>query len=84
MLSSEDDNDNSPDKTTTSRARYSRKDSSDDNNNHSDGYKQGKQQPNVALRGDERQERMCADKRVRDLEDDVKELEVENKRLRKN
>jgi hypothetical protein len=82
MWSSKDGDDDSPDKTTTSRAQYSRKDSSDDNNNHTDHYKQGKWQPNVALRGDERQERMCAEKRVRDLEDDVKELEVENKRLK--
>jgi hypothetical protein len=48
MYSSKDDDDDSHDKTTTSRARYSGKDSSDDNNNHTDRYKQGKQQPDVA------------------------------------
>ncbi len=79
MLSSKDDDNDSPDKTTTSRAQYSGKDSSDDDNNHTDWYKQGKQQPNVALRGDERQEQMPAEKRVRDLEDEVKILEAENK-----
>ncbi len=82
MLSSKDDDNNSPDKTTTSRVRYSGKDSSDNNNSHTDHYKQGKQQPNVALKGDERQERMCVEKRVCDLEDEVKILEAENKRLK--
>jgi hypothetical protein len=62
MYSSKDDNDNSRDKTTTSRVRYSGKDSSDNINNHTDRYKQGKQQPDVALRGDERQERMHVEK----------------------
>ena len=62
MYSSEDNDNDSRDKTTTSRAWYSRKDSSDDNINHTDRYKQGKQQPDVALRGDERQEQMHAEK----------------------
>jgi hypothetical protein len=74
MYSSEDDDDDSCDKTTTSRVRYSGMDSSDNNNNHTDRYKQGKQQPDVAPRGDERQEH--------GLGDDVKELEAENKRLK--
>jgi hypothetical protein len=82
MSSSNDDDNDSPDKTTTSRARYSRKDFSDDNNNHTDCYKQGKQQPNVALRRDERPEQTRAEKRVRDLEDVVKEIEAKNKRLK--
>jgi hypothetical protein len=82
MYSSEDNDNNSRDKTTPSRARYSRKDSSDEDNNHTDHYKQGTQQPNVAPRGDERQEQMRVEKRVGDLEDDVKELEVVNKRLK--
>jgi hypothetical protein len=59
MYSSKNDDDNSCDKTTTSRAWYSRNDSSDDDNIHTDRYKQGKRQPDVAPRGDERQERMC-------------------------
>ncbi len=85
MYSSKIDDDNSRDKTTTSRVRYSRNDSSDDDNLHTDRYKEGKWQPDVAPRGDERQERMCTEKRIRDLEDDVKELEAVNKRLlRKN
>ncbi len=71
--SSKIDNDNSRDKTTTSRAWYSRNNSSDDNNLHTDRYKQGKWQSDVAPRGDERQERMRMEKRIRDLEDDVKE-----------
>ena len=82
MYSSKIDNNNSRDKTTTSRARYSRKDSSDNDNLHTDCYKQGKRQPDVAPRGDERQEQMRAEKRIRDLEDDVKELEAVNKRLK--
>jgi hypothetical protein len=82
MYSSEIDDDDSRDKTTTSRVRYSRNNSFDDNNLHTDHYKQGKQQPDVAPRGDERQERMRAEKRIHDLEDDVKELEVVNKRLK--
>ncbi len=81
MFSSKIDDDNSHDKTTTSRARYSRNDSSDNDNLHTDCYEQGKWQPDVALRGDERQERTRAEKRIRDLEDDVKELEAVNKRL---
>ncbi len=52
VYSSEIDNNNSRDKTTTSRAQYSRNNSSDDNNLHTDHYKQGKRQPDVALRGD--------------------------------
>jgi hypothetical protein len=82
MYSSKNDDDNSHDKTTTSRARYSRKDSSDNDNLHTDRYKQGNWQPDVAPRGDERQERMCAEKRIHDLEDDVKELEAVNERLK--
>ncbi len=78
MYSSKIDDDNSRDKTTASRARYSRNDSSDDDNLHTDPYKQEKWQPDVALRGDERQERMRMEKRIRDLEDDVKELEAVN------
>ncbi len=82
LYSSKNNNDNSRDKTTTSRVRYSRNNSSDDDNLHTDRYKQGKQQPDVAPRGDERQEHMRAEKRIRDLKDDVKELEAVNKRLK--
>ncbi len=82
MYSSKNDKDGSRDKTTTSRAWYSRNNSSDDNNLHTDQFKQGKQHPDVAPRGDERQERMHMEKRIRDLEDDVKELEAVNKRLK--
>jgi hypothetical protein len=82
MYSSKIDDDNSRDKTTTLRVQYSRNDSSDDDSLHTDHYKQGKWQPDVALRGDERQEQMCTEKRIRDLEDDFKELEVVNKRLK--
>ncbi len=82
VYSTKNNNDNSHDKTTTSRARYSRNNSSDNNNLHTDCYKQGKWQPDVAPKGDERQERMRAEKRIRDLEDDVKELEAVNKRLK--
>ncbi len=71
MYSSKIDNDNSRDKTTTSRVRYSRNHSSDNNNLHTDRYKQRKWLPDVAPRGDERQEQMPAEKRIRDLEDDV-------------
>jgi hypothetical protein len=66
MYSSKIDNNDSPDKTTTSRAWYGRNNSSDNDNLHTDRYKQGKQQPDVAPRGDERQEQMCAEKRIRD------------------
>jgi hypothetical protein len=82
MYSSKIDNDNSRDMTTTSRAQYSRNDSSDDDNLNTDRYKQGKWQPDVAPRGDERQEQMRAEKRICDLEDDVIELEAVNKRLK--
>jgi hypothetical protein len=82
IYSSKIDDDNSHDKTTTSWVRYSRHDSSDDNNLHTYRYKQGKWQPDVAPRGDERQERMRSEKRIRDLEDNVNELEAVNKRLK--
>ncbi len=82
MYSSKIDDNNSHDKTTTSRAWYSRNDSSDNNNLHTDRYKQGKWQPDVAPRGDERKEQMHVEKRIRDLEDNVKELEEVNKRLK--
>jgi hypothetical protein len=82
MYSSKINNNNSRVRTTTSRARHSRNDSSDNDNLHTDGYKQGKWQPDVAPRGDERQERMHAKKKIRDLEDDVKELDAVNKRLK--
>jgi hypothetical protein len=49
-----------------------KKDSSDNYDIHTDHYKQGKGQPDVAPRGDERQEQMRVEKRVCDLEDDVK------------
>jgi hypothetical protein len=81
MYSSEIDDNDSHDKTTTSRARYIRNDSSDNDNLHTDHYKQGKRQPDVAPRGDERQEQMRTEKKMRDLEDDVTELEAVNKRL---
>ncbi len=84
MYSSKNDYDDSRDKTKTSKVRYSRNDSSDDDNIHTDRYKQGKRQPDVAPRGDERQERMHLEKRIRDLEDDVKELEAVNKRLKED
>ena len=73
IYSSKIDNDDTREKTTTSRARYSRNNSSDDNNLHTDRYKQGKWQPDVAPRGDERQEQMRTEKRICDLEDDVEE-----------
>jgi hypothetical protein len=82
MYSRKIDDDDSRDKTTNSRVQYSRNDSSDDDNLHTDCYKQGKRQPDVAPRGDERQEQMRAEKRIRDLEDDVKELKAVNKRLK--
>jgi hypothetical protein len=66
MYSSEIDNDNSHDKTTTSRAWYSRNVSPDDDNLHTDRYKQGKWQPDVAPRRDERQEQMRVEKRICD------------------
>ncbi len=66
MYSSKNNDNNSRDKTTTSRVRYSRNDSSDDDNLHTDRYKQGKWQPDVAPRGDEMQEQMRAEKRIRD------------------
>ncbi len=80
MYSSKNDDNDSRDKTTTSRVGYSRNNSSDDDNLHTAHYKQGKQQTDVAPGGDERQERMRAEKRIHDLEDDVKELEAVNKR----
>jgi hypothetical protein len=82
MYNSKIDDEDSCDKTTTSRARYSRNDSSDEDNLHTDHYKQGKWQPDVAPRGDERQEQMHVEKRIQDLEDDVKELEAVNKKLK--
>ncbi len=82
LYSSKIDNKDSRDKTTTSRVRYSRNDSSDGDNLHTDRYNQGKWQPDLAPRGDERQEQMHAEKRILDLEDDVKELKAVNKRLK--
>ena len=55
---------------------------SDYDNLHTDRYKQGKWQPDMAPRGDERQVRMRTEKRIRDLEDDVKKIEAVNKRLK--
>jgi hypothetical protein len=82
MYSSKINNNDSCDKTTTSREQYSRNNSSNNDNLHTDHYKQGKRQPDVDPRGDERQDWMHVEKRIRDLEDDVKELEVVNKRLK--
>jgi hypothetical protein len=50
MYSSKNGNDDSHNKTNTSRARYSRNNSSDNDNIHTDCYKQGTQQPDVAPR----------------------------------
>ncbi len=82
MYSSKIDDNDSRDKTTISRAQYSQNDSSDDDNLHTDHYKQRRRQPDVAPWGNERQEQVCTEKRIRDLEDDVKELEAVNKRLK--
>ncbi len=82
MYSSDNDDDKSREKTTTSRAQYSRNDSSDGEPLHTDHYKQGKRQPDEAPRGDERQERMRCEKGIHDFEDNVRELEAMNKRLK--
>ncbi len=56
MYGSDNNNNNSREKTTTSRAGYSRNNSSDDKPLPTDCYKHGKQLPDIAPRGDERQE----------------------------
>jgi hypothetical protein len=64
----DDNNDNNHGVPTSSRDRLGGKGSFDDNDNYTDCHLQENRLPSLVPRMNERQERMRAEKRVRDLE----------------
>jgi hypothetical protein len=78
----DDNNDNNHGVPTSSRDRLGGKGSFDNNDNYTDHYRRENQLPSLVPRMNKRQERMCAEKRVCDLEYDLRQLEADNKRLK--
>ncbi len=82
--SNNDDNNNNNNHgvPSSSRDRLGGRGSLDDNDNYTDRYQRENWLPSLAPRMNKRQEQMHAEKRVRDLEYDLRELEAENKQLK--
>ncbi len=64
---------------TSSRDRLGGRGSLDNNDNYNDRHQHENWLPSLVPRMNKRQEQMCVEKRVRDLEYDLRGLEVENK-----
>jgi hypothetical protein len=81
--SDDDDNNNNSNHgvPTSSRDRLGGKGSFDENDNYTDRHQCENRLPSLVSRMNERQEWMRADKRVHDLEYDLRQLEADNKRL---
>ncbi len=82
---SNDANDNNNDNhgvPTLSRDRWGGKGSFDNNDNYTDPHQRENQLPSLVPRMNERQERMREKNRVRDLEYDLRQLEVDNNNLK--
>ena len=77
-----DDNDNNHGVPTSSRDRLGGRGSLDDNDNYTDRHQRENWQPSLVPRMNERQEQMRMEKRVCDLEYDLRQLEEENKQLK--
>ena len=75
----DDNNDNNHGVPTLSRDRLGGKGSLDDNGNYTDRHRHENRLPSLVPRMNERQERMRAEKRVRDLEYDLRQLDADNK-----
>ncbi len=73
------DNDDNHGVPTSTRDRLGGKGSLDDNDNYTDRHQRENQLPSLVPRMNKRQEQMHVEKRVRDLEYDLRQLEVENK-----
>ncbi len=82
--SNDDDNnnDNNHGVPTSSRDRFGGKGSFDDNYKYTDHHWLENQLPSLVSRMNKRQEQMHAEKRVRDLEYDLRQLEANNKQLK--
>jgi hypothetical protein len=82
---SDDDDNNNDDNhgiPTSSRDKLGGKGSLDDNDNYTDCHRGENQLPSLVPSMNKRQEQMHVEKRVRDLEYDLRQLEAENKRLK--
>ncbi len=84
MSSNNSDNDNGDNNDnhgvpTSSRDRLGGKGSLDDNDNYTDRHQHENQLPSSVPGMNKRQEHMRAEKKVRDLDYDLRQLEVENK-----
>jgi hypothetical protein len=77
-----DDNDNNQSVPTSSRDRLGGKGSLDNNDNYTDRHRCENQLPSLVPRMNKRKEQMHAEKRVCDLEYDLRQLEAENKQLK--
>jgi hypothetical protein len=77
-----DNNDDNYGVPTSSRDRLGGKGSFDDNDNYTDHHQRENRLPSLVPRMNERQERMRTEKRVRDLEYDLRQLEADNKQLK--
>ena len=78
----DDNNDDNHGVPTASRDRLGGKGSFDDNDNYTDHHQHENQLPSLIPRMNKRQEQMCVEKRVRDLEYDLGQLEVDKKQLK--
>ncbi len=77
----DDNNDNNHGVPTSSKDRLGGKGSFDNNDNYTDRHWCENQLPSSVSRMNKRQEQMHAEKRVRDLEYDLSQLEADNKQL---
>jgi hypothetical protein len=75
-------NDNNHGVPTLSRDRLGGKGSFDNNDNYTDRHQCENRLPSLVPRMNERQEQMRAEKRVRDLEYDLRQFEADNKQLK--
>ncbi len=78
----DDNNDNNHGVPTLSRDRLRGKGSFEDNDNYTDHHQCKNGLPRSVARINERQEQMHAEKRVSDLEYDLRQLEADNKQLK--
>ncbi len=78
----DNNNDNNHGVPTSSRDRLGWKGSFDNNDNYTDCHRHENRLPSLVPRMNERQEQMHAEKRVHDLEYDLRQLEADNKQLK--
>ncbi len=78
----DNNNDNNHGVPTLSRDRLGGKGSFDDNENYTDRHQCENRLPSLVPRMNKRQEQMRAEKRVSDLEYDLRQLEADKKQLK--